>query len=576
MKKLVLSLSLCGFLFASEEKVDLINRIETHFLLEDSFSALKEAEKGLKLYPSSLEINCCYLKALSGCGSDCEAIKILNSLQGNLTALRSNTSLLEDISWSILKKGIDSTQYSTRLSSMIGIFFTRDARAVNVLNSMMSDSNAILRSVAVTLGVNYKDDIIKEKVASLLDFEKVWLVRLEVLKAIGQMKISEKAESLKNILKDNKATFQERAISINSLVEIYDSVELSELNLLVDSPYAGFRSLGCELGSRFKIKEVKDKVLNLVFDPRSDVRISALNAIVLFYKDEIDKQKLVKILEKAYKDTNPFVAITAAWAGLVLDKEKGTLYLKKWLFDKYAENRRFAAAAVAQSGIHGVELGMYALKNSDDPFVKANIALGLIGQRESIKQCCDTLYDFTLSKKQMWMWDSSQNSLFRILLPSEIRHLDQMPNYPEAIDQIVQLNILSMLAILEDPRAQDAIKTFLKRKTWGITGLAAITLLQEGDEESLNLLRELLKDKEKYVRIQSALALAIIGKDKSAFPVLEEAYFSADHELKLNILGAVAHIANKEALPFLLKVLEEPFQILRVAAASAIIQAVNL
>lgn len=576
MKKIFLSLIFFSSLFGIEEKAELINRIETHFLLEDSFSALKEAEKGLKLYPSSLEINCSYLKALIGCGSDSEAIKMLNTLPANLSSLKGNTQLLEDISWGILKKGLNSTQYTTRLSSLIGVFFTHDARAVGVLNNLMSDSNAILRSVAVTLAASYKDDIIKDKIASLLETEKVWLVRLEVLKAIGLMKISEKAESLKNILKDNKATFQERALSINALVDIYDSIDQPELNLLLDSPYAGFRSLGCELGTRFKVKEVKDKILNLVFDPRSDVRISALNAIVLFYKDEIDQSKLIKTLGEVYKDSNPFVAITAAWAGLIIDKEKGSFHLQRWLFDKYAENRRFAAAALAQAGIHGVELGKHVLTNSEDPFVKANIALGLIGQRESTRDCCDILYSFIQSKKQMWMWESSQNSLFKILSPSEIRHLDQLPNYPEAIDQVVQLNILSMLAILEDPRAQEAIKSFLKRKTWGITGLAAITLLQEGDEESLNLLRTLLKDKDKYVRIQAALALAIIGKDKCAFPVLEEAYFSADHELKLNILGAIAHISNKEAFPFLLKVLEEPFQILKVAAASAIIQAVNL
>jgi HEAT repeat protein len=135
---------------------------------------------------------------------------------------------------------------------------------------------------------------------------------------------------------------------------------------------------------------------------------------------------------------------------------------------------------------------------------------------------------------------------------------------------------LSLLAILEDSRAQEGIKAFLKRRTWGITGLAAITLLQEGDEPSLNVLRDLLKDNDRNVRIQAAMALATIGKDKGALPVLEEAYFCAGHEMKLNILGAIAHIANKEAFPFLLKVLEEPFQILKIAAASAIIQAANL
>ena len=174
------------------------------------------------------------------------------------------------------------------------------------------------------------------------------------------------------------------------------------------------------------------------------------------------------------------------------------------------------------------------------------------------------------------MWEQAHNSCFRAIAPSEIRHTDQLPNYPHAIDQTVQLNVLSMLAVLEDPRAQDAIKVFLKRKTWGITGLAAITLLQEGDEESLKLLKSFLKDKEQYIRIQAALALAIIGKEPSALPVLEQAYFESDHEMKLNILGAVGNISDNDSFPFLIKALQEPFQIIKIAAASAIIQVANL
>jgi HEAT repeat protein len=563
-------------LFSAQEKEELMHRVETHCLLEDFYSALKEAEKGIEQYPDSIEINKIYLRVLALAGYEVQSISKINSLSGSLKDLRKDHQLLEEISWSILKKGLNSTQYSTRLASMLGIYFTKDARAVKVLNSMMCDSNAILRSVAVQLAISYKDDILKESLSRLLDHEKVWLVRLEVLKAIGQMKIVEKAESLKEILKNEKATFEERALAIKSLVEIYENIDLTELELLLDSPFAGFRSLGCELATNFKIVEVKEKIYKLLFDPRCDVRISALNAIVLYYKDHLNKEKLATALDQVCQDANSFVAITGSWAALTMEHEKGNYYLKKWFFDKYGENRRFAAAALAQAGVNGIKLSEEILEQSNDPFVKANLAIGLIGQRRDVKSCSDVLYDLIKNKKGMWMWESGQNSLFKILSPSEVRHTDQLPNYPEAIDQSVQLKLLSLLAVLEDPRAQEGIKTFLKRKTWGITGLAAISLLQEGDEDSLNVLKSLLTDKEKNVRIQAALALALIGKDRSSLPVLEEAYFSADYDLKLNILGAIGQVSNQGSIPFLIKVLSEPFEILRIAAAAAIIQATNL
>ena len=101
---------------------------------------------------------------------------------------------------------------------------------------------------------------------------------------------------------------------------------------------------------------------------------------------------------------------------------------------------------------------------------------------------------------------------------------------------------------------------------FGTTGFSFCTRL---DGNKYHLIRE-------NVRIQAALALAIIGKDKAALPILEKAYFEVDHEMKLNILGAIGNIGTKDSFPFLIKVLQEPFLILRIAAASSIVQIINL
>lgn len=551
---------------------DFLRRIECHFLLEDYEGAIKEIKKAESVFPNDKEIQKAYIRALIALGEENEAISILNNLYSHAD-LKNDPSILEDVAWGILKKGVNSSQYATRLSSLVGIYFTRDARAVSILKSMMKDTNAILRAVALQLSCNYRDEPLINEVVELFENEKIYLVRLEVLKTIGAMRIKSKEGDLKEILKNDKATYDERALAVEALVNIYDKIDPDELKILLSSPYAGFRILGAEMGAHFKIAEVKKEIALLASDARFDVRIAALNSIALFYKDVIPKKEIKALLSKAYNDTNAYVAITASFVGLLVDP-LAKKHMKKWLDDPYPENRRFAAGTVAHAGARGKDLCLYALENSQDDFVRANVAIGLIGQRENLKKCADVIYDFIKNKKIMWMWENE--GLFQILAPSEIRHIDQLPNYPEAIDQVVQLNLLSILSMLEDPRAQDAIKTFLKTKTWGITGLAAITLLQEGDEESLTLLKALLKDSDKTVRIQAALALAIIGKDKSALPVLEKAYFDAPHDLKLNILEAIGRIGNMESFPFLLKVLEEPFQMLRIAAASAIIQAANL
>ncbi|MBM3184322.1 MAG: HEAT repeat domain-containing protein, partial [Chlamydiae bacterium] len=240
-----------------------------------------------------------------------------------------------------------------------------------------------------------------------------------------------------------------------------------------------------------------------------------------------------------------------------------------------SENRHLAAAALAATGEKGVPLSLKAMKENQDPYVKANLAIGLLGQRVEVSKASDSIFEFLQNEKKMWMWETRLNPLFQVLRPSQIRHVDHIPNYPEAIDQMTRLNLLSLLAIVEDPRASIALRNFLQKRTWGITGVAAATLLQEGDETALEKVKECLSDPEPNVRLQACLVLGMVGKDPSVLQELQKAYAGADHESKLHILEALGRIGNADSLGFLMSVFNEPFPILKIAAAAAVIQCVN-
>ena len=575
MYKFFLFIFCISNVFSQELEDAFLNRINLNFFLEDYQSALKEAKKAVKSFPASQLIQKNYVLALAKAGNDIEAIASMGAFFP-VEEIAKDVSFLENLAWSILKKGLDSTQYSTRLSSMVGMYYTRDAKSVAVLKKMMRDSNAILRSIAIQLACHFRDEPLKEEIGRLLEEEKLWFVRLELLKAVGIMKIKEKATDLEKILKSARVTFEEKAIATQSLVYMYDSIDVSELKILLNSPWANLRVFGLKVAAYFEIKEIKDEILKLLKDPVSDVRIEALNSLMLFYKNIIPIQTVASFLQELYDDPNPFVAMTAATLGLFIDKGKAEKKLYKWAFDKYPENRRFAASAIAYCGEKALHLAKVLINKSDDEFVRVNLALALIGQRQSLKKSADVLFNFIIEKKTMWMWDNSINDLFTRVSPSQIKHTDQFPNYPEAIDQCLQIKLLSMLAAIDDPRALDGIKSFLKKRTLGITGLAAMTLLQEGDRESLGVLHSLLKEEDKNIRVQAALALAAMGRDKSALPILEEAYNDAFFEMKLNIVSAIGNIGDASSFKFLLKVLEEPFYMLKIAAASSIIQIANL
>ncbi len=110
------------------------------------------------------------------------------------------------------------------------------------------------------------------------------------------------------------------------------------------------------------------------------------------------------------------------------------------------------------------------------------------------------------------MW--KQEGLFRYLAPSDVKHVSWQPNYPEVVNQITRLEILNILAIKGAPSAIDAVKHFMSRRQWGISGMALLLLLQEGDESAIDVVKSLLDDSEPRVRVQAALILAMWGRDE--------------------------------------------------------------
>ncbi len=546
-----------------------MRRVQAHLLIEDPASALVEAKELSQQFPGSIEVQKTLVEAFATNGLEEEALKAWNQLTLKNPALLYDRHLLEELAWGVLKKGTRSTQYGVRLAATIGSFLTRDTRAIPILLKMMRDSNAIIRSVAVQMASLFRDAPLKDEIARLMREERVWVVRLEVIKAAGLLKMKELAPEIQALVQSEKTPIEERQIAITALLEMYDRVSMPEFLALAHSNRAGLRHLACSIATHFEMQEARDEIIRMIQDTHSAVRIAALNAFGLKVRGKESE------IAAALKDSDPAVAITASWAAFLIQSPLAEKSMEKWLTDSLPENRRLAAAALAAVGSRGVALSIKTIKENPDPYVRANVALGLLGQRVEVKTCCDLIYSFLESEKRMWMIDQKPNPLFEILAPSQVRHNDQIPNFPEAQDQMTRLQLVSLLALVGDPRALPALKSFLQRKNWGVTGVAAATLLREGDDTALEVVKELVNDPDSNIRLQACLVLAMFGKDESVLRDLQGAYSGADHEKKLHILEALSRIGNAESYSFLVSCLKEPFPILRVAAAAALIQSVN-
>ena len=272
-------------------------------------------------------------------------------------------------------------------------------------------------------------------------------------------------------------------------------------------------------------------------------------------------------------DPNPLVAITASWALLLLDEKQGESRISPYLFHEKKEFAHLAAAAIAASGKCGVKISKKMMNKTNDPFIKVNLALGLIGQRKHTKLCADILYDFLQNEKSLIA--SEEKNAFSFLTTSTVRPTHFFPNYRQAVDQMTRLHLLSLLAILKDSRALTLIKEFLQNTNWKVTGAASVFLLQEGDSEALDIVRTFLDDEDDNLKIQSALILAFLAKDSEMRERLQSFYPKVDFEKKIQILEAIGSIGNRSSIPFLYQALFESSQKMRLIAASSLIKCLN-
>ncbi len=377
--------------------------------------------------------------------------------------------------------------------------------------------------------------------------------------------------ALQKIITTSTTLAEEKASAIIALTGMYDTTTREELSFLVKSKRAGLRHLAAEIVAHLDFREGVDLLAALLFDSSPHVRIAAMKVLGLLQIRTLEGKKTVELLKKNLSDSHPEVSIMAGWLATILGSKEGLIVLEKWIDQERPEFKRLAGAALAACGVKGIELSQKKLQEELDSYTKVNIAIGLIGLRKEVKQSAEVLAK-VLEEEELWMWDRGANGFFRTLSPSTVRHRVGMPQYPQMVDHLVKLDLLSVLSIVRYPKAQESVKKFLKKQAWGVTAAAASTLLKEGDESSLEVVRELLDDSDEKVRMQAALILAMLGSDPSAVKVLIEVYPSVDREMKMHILEALGRIGEASSIPFLVDLLKEPFQGVRVVAASALIQ----
>lgn len=174
------------------------------------------------------------------------------------------------------------------------------------------------------------------------------------------------------------------------------------------------------------------------------------------------------------------------------------------------------------------------------------------------------------------MFKTWGGSHFPVLCPSILRHNPQVAEYPALIDQQVHLVLYHILLVLRVPEAEQKLQQFFEHPSAELVQAAAAALVQEGSEEALEALKRWMHSDtvSESLKLGAALVLAYAGEEE-ALDKLEQLYPKLGKEEKLMVIEAIGHIKGKGGVQFLLGVLDESAHILRIAAASSIIQSLR-
>lgn len=554
---------------------DILRRIASHLIIGDVNSAINEAEAGLSEYPESLPLLMIKVKAYAQSQDEKPLLGAWQSLEIASKEKAYSSQVLEEVCWAILKKGSETSALNIRLISLIAAAITHDVKAVPLLYQALCDRSAPIRGVAVSLASHYRDEVLKDKILTLFNAEKNGEVRAKLAAAFSEMELKEKIPLLLQRLLDPACDAEEQVTLILSIATLQESIEHSTLKTLATSVHAVLRLLAAEGISQLHLKESGDLLFPLLLDRNSDVRASAIKGVGLLKIKELNGHPTTSSILQAAECGDIVVKITAGWALLIMEEEEGERILERFLQDGRGSVRTTAAAALVAAGPYGLKLAKKWIDFSKDPFVKANLAIALIQNREDVEKASSAINGLFRESEEKWMWKEEVQGLFQVLQKSDLKHNALIPNFPEVASQAVHLELLNLLAIVEDPMALTTIKDYLLKKQWQITGIAAEMLLGEGDESVIELIRQLLDNPSQEVRLEAALTLAMWGKDASAAKTLMELYPTSDRMKKIKILEAIGRIGDKAALPFLAKELHNSSQMLRIVAAACILMTIN-
>ncbi len=299
-----------------------LKQIQAHFLVEDYASACEIAQQALFSSPLDSDLHVAFIKALAHSGDEKRVWQAWDHYKSLFPAAAlANQEVQEVMAWGTIWKASDSSLPMIRLAALLGAFFANDAKSIPLLKKFCSDKNSLVRGAAVQLCGSMRDAQLCDEIYGMFFKETNWRVYLEVIKAIGNMKIKRSQHRLLGIIANDLCSEIEKAAAIESLLALLEKIDRDKIVSLCHSNRAGLRLLACEVVSHLRSDRDADQMFLLSSDNHAEVRAAALHALGLLNLPA-SKNALIKLAWEKWEDSVPEVAITAAWLLTIQDPKE--------------------------------------------------------------------------------------------------------------------------------------------------------------------------------------------------------------------------------------------------------------
>lgn len=518
-----------------------------HLSIGDEKGACETAARLIDECPLDPEILQAHVLALESSGNHVAACRSYDLLCERFPDRAHDRPLVEGMAWSVLEGASRSSTLSTRIFSLIGAHYGQDARGVAILKRGLEDSHPEVRRIAAELAANFRDQPIVATLKRLSLDDPDFRVRISSLSSLGKQ---EEVPFLLSRLEGWQKTEEEREVTIAALL---DKIDAHKIDGLLKSPVKEFKILAALAVGEQGLKEKGAALIPLLSDPSGEVRRAAALALSRLGSEN-------EALLHAKNDIDPLVQVAALYAAL----KEGSQVSFDLLTHPRSDVRIHAAKAFVKS--QATEEMLRAYEFSKDPFVRLNLAIGLIEEGRRDESLIETLSMLPAGKL---MWGDTLYG--RAIFPTKKVHEPLVPNLPEVEDKRVRLELLGIFAMLRPTLAEEKIAAYLDKTDWGMTLIASSLLLTEGEGGWSQGVQSLLTHKSGKVRIQAALILALWGQDDEAVDTLIKEYPTAPRDLKERILEGLGNIGSPRAIPFLAQELKSGYETLKIIAATALL-----